>query len=78
MTGAEGMDTQFTKPHHICGFCGRAQNEIRKLIHGPTGFICDFCVSDCLAMYLRQDAGFFEEVIERAKMIVAEDQKAED
>ena len=27
-----------------CSFCGRTQREVRKLIAGPEGFICDACV----------------------------------
>lgn len=31
-----------------CSFCGKSQHEIRKLIAGPTVFICDECVELCL------------------------------
>ncbi|MGE0702196.1 MAG: ClpX C4-type zinc finger protein, partial [Hyphomicrobiaceae bacterium] len=27
-----------------CSFCGKSQHEVRKLIAGPTVFICDECV----------------------------------
>ncbi|MEJ2191454.1 MAG: ATP-dependent Clp protease ATP-binding subunit ClpX [Nitrospirota bacterium] len=30
-----------------CSFCGRAQEEVKKLIAGPTVFICDECVGLC-------------------------------
>jgi hypothetical protein len=30
-----------------CSFCGKSQHEVRKLIAGPTVFICDECVSLC-------------------------------
>jgi ATP-dependent Clp protease ATP-binding subunit ClpX len=30
-----------------CSFCGRAQEEVRKLIAGPTVYICDECVGLC-------------------------------
>ena len=30
-----------------CSFCGRAQEEVRKLIAGPTVYICDECVELC-------------------------------
>lgn len=30
-----------------CSFCGKSQNEVRKLIAGPTVFICDECVDLC-------------------------------
>jgi len=32
----------------VCSFCGEAQNEVRKLIAGPTVYICDECVDICL------------------------------
>ena len=31
-----------------CSFCGKSQNEVRKLIAGPTVFICDECVELCM------------------------------
>ena len=31
----------------VCSFCGKAQNEVRKLIAGPTVYICDECVELC-------------------------------
>ncbi|MFQ5901092.1 MAG: ATP-dependent Clp protease ATP-binding subunit ClpX [Thermodesulfobacteriota bacterium] len=31
----------------ICSFCGKSQNEVRKLIAGPTVYICDECVDLC-------------------------------
>jgi ATP-dependent Clp protease ATP-binding subunit ClpX len=30
-----------------CSFCGKSQNEVRKLIAGPTVYICDECVELC-------------------------------
>jgi ATP-dependent Clp protease ATP-binding subunit ClpX len=30
-----------------CSFCGKSQHEVRKLIAGPTVFICDECVELC-------------------------------
>nr|HMS44860.1 ClpX C4-type zinc finger protein [Alphaproteobacteria bacterium] len=30
-----------------CSFCGKSQNEVRKLIAGPTVFICDECIELC-------------------------------
>src|ERR1700730_16564969 len=35
------------KPLH-CTFCGKSQHEVRKLIAGPTVFICDECVELCM------------------------------
>jgi ATP-dependent Clp protease ATP-binding subunit ClpX len=38
------------KEHHInlsCSFCGKSQREVRKLIAGPTVYICDECIKLC-------------------------------
>ena len=31
----------------FCSFCGKNQNEVRKLIAGPSVYICDECVDLC-------------------------------
>ena len=31
-----------------CSFCNKSQREVKKLIAGPTVFICDECVDICL------------------------------
>jgi ATP-dependent protease Clp ATPase subunit len=40
------------KKEHIntfyCSFCGKSQHEVRRLIAGPTEFICDECVELCM------------------------------
>jgi len=38
-----------------CSFCGKSQHEVRKLIAGPTVFICDECVSLCDDIIDRED-----------------------
>ena len=37
-----------TKNTLYCSFCGKSQHEVRKLIAGPTVFICDECVELCM------------------------------
>jgi ATP-dependent Clp protease ATP-binding subunit ClpX len=37
-----------TKKPLLCSFCGKSQHEVRKLIAGPTVFICDECVELCM------------------------------
>ena len=44
MTKLSGSDTKSTL---YCSFCGKSQHEVRKLIAGPTVFICDECVDLC-------------------------------
>jgi hypothetical protein len=41
MVGSEPSDTLH------CSFCGKSQHDVRKLIAGPTVFICDECVELC-------------------------------
>jgi ATP-dependent Clp protease ATP-binding subunit ClpX len=44
MTKLSGSDAKSTL---YCSFCGKSQHEVRKLIAGPTVFICDECVELC-------------------------------
>jgi ATP-dependent Clp protease ATP-binding subunit ClpX len=39
--------TNNDKTAHHCSFCGKSQDEVRKLIAGPTVFICDECIELC-------------------------------
>ena len=43
--GSNGADAKNTL---YCSFCGKSQHEVRKLIAGPTVFICDECVELCM------------------------------
>ncbi|MDG1119265.1 MAG: ATP-dependent Clp protease ATP-binding subunit ClpX [Flavimaricola sp.] len=45
MANASGTDSKNTL---YCSFCGKSQHEVRKLIAGPTVFICDECVELCM------------------------------
>jgi ATP-dependent Clp protease ATP-binding subunit ClpX len=45
MTKSTGGDAKNTL---YCSFCGKSQHEVRKLIAGPTVFICDECVELCM------------------------------
>ncbi|ABD27447.1 zinc finger, C4-type [Novosphingobium aromaticivorans DSM 12444] len=31
-----------------CDFCGKSQHEVRKLIAGPSSFICNGCIELCV------------------------------
>src|ERR1700735_4413242 len=41
ISGSDSKNTLY------CSFCGKSQHEVRKLIAGPTVFICDECVELC-------------------------------
>ncbi len=45
MANTSGSDSKNTL---YCSFCGKSQHEVRKLIAGPTVFICDECVELCM------------------------------
>ena len=45
MSKSVGGDSKNTL---YCSFCGKSQHEVRKLIAGPTVFICDECVELCM------------------------------
>ena len=45
MNKTSGGDSKNTL---YCSFCGKSQHEVRKLIAGPTVFICDECVELCM------------------------------
>jgi ATP-dependent Clp protease ATP-binding subunit ClpX len=40
-----------------CSFCGKSQHEVRKLIAGPTVFICDECVELCTDIIQEESSG---------------------
>ena len=45
LSKSSGSDSKNTL---YCSFCGKSQHEVRKLIAGPTVFICDECVELCM------------------------------
>lgn len=52
MSKHNGSDSKNTL---YCSFCGKSQHEVRKLIAGPTVFICDECVDLCTDI-IREEA----------------------
>ncbi len=48
--GSANSEAAVKKEHHVnlsCSFCGKSQREVRKLIAGPTVYICDECIKLC-------------------------------
>jgi ATP-dependent Clp protease ATP-binding subunit ClpX len=43
----------FSKPYK-CSFCGKSQNQVRKLIAGPEVYICDGCIELCNEIILEE------------------------
>ena len=50
-SGGESKNTLY------CSFCGKSQHEVRKLIAGPTVFICDECVELCMDIIREEHKG---------------------
>ena len=47
-TLAENVQPKLEKSRTLyCSFCGKSQHDVRKLIAGPTVFICSECVALC-------------------------------
>ncbi len=44
----DNSTSESSKNTLYCSFCGKSQHEVRKLIAGPTVFICDECVELCM------------------------------
>ena len=42
------MSKKDEKESLFCSFCGKSQKEVKKLIAGPTVFVCDECVELCM------------------------------
>jgi ATP-dependent Clp protease ATP-binding subunit ClpX len=40
---------QFRRPEELlcCSFCGKSQNDVRKLIAGPGVYVCNECIDIC-------------------------------
>lgn len=49
----------------VCSFCGRNENEVRLLITGLNGYICESCAAQ--AYNIVQQSGMFEDEVEKAE-----------
>ena len=53
-------DSGDSKNTLFCSFCGKSQHEVKKLIAGPTVFICDECVELCMDI-IQEEAKNYDE-----------------
>ncbi len=53
------MSEKSNKNILYCSFCGKSQHEVRKLIAGPTVFICDECVELCMDIIKEENKDSF-------------------
>jgi len=52
-----GRDYQDGHGTLYCSFCGKSQNEVRKLVAGPTAYICDECIELCRCIVEEDEGG---------------------
>ncbi len=56
----------------LCSFCGKSQDEVKKLIAGPSVYICDECIQLCNEIideeYSREEEGGAEELLKPVEM----------
>ena len=53
------MSNKNNKNILYCSFCGKSQHEVKKLIAGPTVFICDECVELCMDIIKEENKDTF-------------------
>lgn len=41
-------DVVLDPPRFSCSFCGKSEVEVRRIVHGPSVYICDECVAFCV------------------------------
>ena len=66
------MTEKNTKNILYCSFCGKSQHEVRKLIAGPSVFICDECVELCNDI-IREEVAETEDSEETTKLPIPEE-----
>ncbi len=57
-------DKSDSKNTLYCSFCGKSQHEVKKLIAGPTVFICDECVELCMDIIKEENKASFNQKLE--------------
>ena len=59
----------------FCSFCGKNQSEVKKLIAGPSVYICDECVSLCNDI-IKEDLAESPKDVEEDKLPIPEEIKS--
>ena len=69
-------DTTGTKEEKLlfCSFCGKNQNEVRKLIAGPSVYICNECIDLCNDI-IQEEINESIDPIEEEKILVPKEIK---
>ncbi len=59
----------------VCSFCGKGQDDVKKLIAGPTVYICDECIELCNEIVL-EDLGQKDELLDDGNVLKPKEIKA--
>lgn len=51
-----------------CSFCGKPQEQVRKLVAGPNVYICDVCIETCIDILDEEYADYYTEEIDMSNM----------
>ena len=63
------MPTRFDERRALkCAFCGKAQEQVKKLIAGPNVYICNECVDLCYDMLAEEDIGYAGDMDDEFKL----------
>ena len=65
-------DSGDSKNTLYCSFCGKSQHEVKKLIAGPTVFICDECVELCMDI-IKEENKVLENILSQEIFDVLQD-----
>lgn len=52
------MEKKYKNESLCCSFCGKSQDDVRKLIAGPAVYVCDECTSLCVETLCKEEADF--------------------
>ncbi|MBS56581.1 MAG: ATP-dependent Clp protease ATP-binding subunit ClpX [Rickettsiales bacterium] len=58
------MNKKNDKESLFCSFCGKSQKEVKKLIAGPTVFVCDECVELCMDI-IKEDSKNYKSKVKK-------------
>ena len=61
------MTNQLSTEELRCGFCAKAHKDVKQLIMGWKGAICEECIAMCLAILATKDRALFDAAIESAR-----------
>jgi ATP-dependent Clp protease ATP-binding subunit ClpX len=61
----KGKNDQEGQGLMFCSFCGKDQNEVRKLVAGPAAYICDECINLCRCIVEEDRKDLFEDSVRK-------------